>query len=63
MLFTNIELAKITIFSNISKQLIEISAFFIFFLEIEQKNGIFAHAKPLIILNSYLYVFERRIDI
>ena len=38
------------------------SFFFKLYLEIEQKNGIFAHAKPLIILNSYLYVFERRID-
>ena len=42
MLFTNIEFAKITIFPNISKHLIEKSAFFNFFLEIEEIITIFA---------------------
>lgn len=44
MLFTNIEFAKITIFPNIPKHLIKKSTFFNFFLEIEQKNTIFAPA-------------------
>ena len=48
MLFTNIEFAKITIFPNISKHLIEKSAFFNFFLEIEQIIVIFASAINLI---------------
>ena len=52
-----------TIFTNISNYLLENIAFFNFFLEIEQKNGIFAREKRLKILNCYLYVFERRIDI
>ena len=42
MLFTNIEFAKITIFPNISKHLIKKSAFFNFFLEIEEIITIFA---------------------
>ena len=42
MLFTNIEFAKITIFPNIPKHLIEKSAFFNFFLEIEEIIAIFA---------------------
>ena len=42
MLFTNIEFAKITTFPNISKSLIEKSAFFNFFLEIEEIITIFA---------------------
>ncbi len=42
MLFTNIEFAKTTIFLNISKYLIKKSAFFNFFLEIEQIIAIFA---------------------
>ena len=37
--------------------------FFYFFLEIEEIMAIFAREKRLIILNCYLYVFERRIDI
>ena len=44
MLFTNIEFAKTTIFLNISKYLIKKSAFFNFFLEIEQIIAIFAPA-------------------
>ena len=43
MLFTNIEFAKITIFPNIPKHLIRKSAFFNFFLEIEEIIVIFAH--------------------
>ena len=44
MLFTNIEFAKITIFPNISKYLLENIAFFNFFLNIEQIIAIFAPA-------------------
>ena len=44
MLFTNIEFAKITIFPNIFKSLLENIAFFNFFLEIEQIIAIFAPA-------------------
>jgi hypothetical protein len=48
MLITNFECAKIIIFPNVSKYLIEKSAFFIFFLEIEEIITIFAPALALI---------------
>ena len=59
MLFTNIEFAKITIFPNISKYLLENIAFFNFFLNIEQIITIFA---PTIMPDMGLLKLKKKKD-